>query len=267
METITFVKETVGAGYNFFEKYVASFIDCDDELVSESLMMKKEHSKRVASLSRLIAEKLLLDQEEQDLAEFIGLVHDLGRFSQFTQYRTFNDEESVNHAEQSVDILTDQEFLFSVPESNRQILIDAIKYHNQAVLPDTLDKQTVLFCQILRDADKLDLWKTCVDKLKRDGSFQVSSISGELPKNGRINDAVLKSIKKNQLVSKKDLKSVDDFKLFLISMVFDLNFKMSFQLLNEQQLIKKLYESLPKKDDVYEAYREVRLYVENMFVI
>lgn len=88
-----------------------------------------------------------------------------------------------------------------------------------------------------------------------------------MPKNGQINAIVLESINRHQPVSKNDIKSVDDFKLFLISMVFDLNFKSSFQWLNEKQFVQKIYESMPKKDEVYDAYRKVRLYIENKFVV
>ncbi len=267
METITFEKETIEAGHLFFEKYVASFIHTEDELVAELLQLKKEHSLRVAKLCRYIAEKSLLDKEEQEMAEFIGLWHDIGRFEQFKKYKTFDDKESENHAELSVTMLDNQEFMLSVAEGNKKIIIEAIRYHNVSELSPKLDKQVLLFCQILRDADKLDIWETSVNKLQRDGSFSIPSIGYGLPKASQINESIIKRINQQRSVLKEDLKSFDDYKLFLISMVFDLNFKSSFQLLNEKQLISKIYESMPKKDDVYDAYRQVKLFIENKFVI
>lgn len=267
METITFEKETIEAGHLFFAKYVDNFISTEDELVAESLQLKKNHSERVAKLCSLIAEKSFLDKEEQKMAGFIGLWHDIGRFEQFKKYRTFNDLDSENHAELSVSVLDNQEFMLSVADGNKQIIIEAIRHHNLVDLPDKLDKQTLLFCQILRDADKLDIWETNVDNLKRDGSFNISSLGFGLPKSNQINESVIKRITQQKSVLKGDLKSLDDYKLFLISMVFDLNFKSSFHLLNEKQLIRKIYESMSKKDEVYEAYRQVKLYIENKFVI
>ena len=267
METINFKKETIEASHIFFEKYVASFIQHEDRLVADSLLLKKEHSERVAHLCRFIAEKSLLDKEEQEMAEFIGLWHDLGRFEQYEKYRTFNDDESEDHGELGIRLLQEQEFFKTLPETNQEIILQAIKYHSHAQLPAKLDKQIILFSQILRDADKLDIWETCVKNLQRDGSFKLASINYGLPKSITISEEVIKRISQQKTVLKKDIKSLDDFKLLLISMVFDLNFKCSFLILNEKQLVRKIYDSLPKKDEVYEAYRKVKLFIENKFVV
>lgn len=267
METMNFEKETIKTGYLFFEKYVTPFILTEDKLVAESLQLKKDHSERVSGLCRLIAKKLLLGKEEQEMAGLIGLWHDIGRFDQFKKYRTFNDQESVDHAELGVLMIKDQGFMVEISEGNKRLIIEAIRHHNQLGLPAKMDNQLLLFSQILRDADKLDIWGICVSKLQKDGSFSIPSMNYGLPKNGQINAIVLESINRHQPVSKNDVKSVDDFKLFLISMVFDLNFKSSFQWLNEKQFIQKIYESMPKKDEVYDAYRKVRLYIENKFVV
>ena len=86
-------------------------------------------------------------------------------------------------------------------------------------------------------------------------ALRIDAISLSLPVTGLVNEDIVKSIKNQKQARKQDLKSVNDFKLMLMSMVFDLNFRVSFQLLNEKQLIKKLYDSLPKKDTVIDAYR------------
>ena len=46
----------------------------------------------VAEEARRIAKSLNLSEEEQDLAELIGLLHDIGRFEQWKWYGTYSDK-------------------------------------------------------------------------------------------------------------------------------------------------------------------------------
>ena len=52
--------------------------------------------KLVADVSKKLAEKLNLSEEDILLAELIGLFHDLGRFPQFSGYKTFIDSKIVS---------------------------------------------------------------------------------------------------------------------------------------------------------------------------
>lgn len=46
-----------------------------------------------------------LSQEDIELAELIGLLHDIGRFEQVRLYHTFVDKDSINHGEYGAKIL------------------------------------------------------------------------------------------------------------------------------------------------------------------
>jgi len=162
-------------------------------------------------------------------------------------------------------VLKDADFFRELSESEQQIIIQTIEMHNKIAITSK-DKPVILFSQILRDADKLDLWELAVSYLKRDGSFGLPSISYNLPKTPGVSEAVIKGMLLAKPISKKDLQSVNDFKLFLMAMVYDLNFKASFLVLNHKQLITKIYDTLPKRDDVINVYRQIRLFIENKFV-
>jgi len=252
-------------GKQFFEDYTKKLTKSKDFYISDNLQLKKDHSLRVAKLSAYIAEKLNLDEQECQLAEFIGLMHDLGRFPQFEKYQSFDDLKTEDHAALSVGVLKDADFFRELSESEQQIIIQTIEMHNKIAITSK-DKPVILFSQILRDADKLDLWELAVSYLKRDGSFGLPSISYNLPKTPGVSEAVIKGMLLAKPISKKDLQSVNDFKLFLMAMVYDLNFKASFLVLNHKQLITKIYDTLPKRDDVINVYRQIRLFIENKFV-
>jgi hypothetical protein len=147
-------------------------------------------------------------------------------------------------------------------EADQLLLTEVIGGHNKFSF-NSKDNRTFLFGQILRDADKMDNWELAVSMLKRDGTFNLPSINYNLPKLPAASDAVLKSLDAGKSVLKKDLQSLADFKLFLMSMVYDLNFKASFVWVTERQLIKKIYESMTKSDRVIDVYRKLRLHIEN----
>lgn len=67
-----------------FEKYVLKF-----DLQNENIKMKKDHSYRVEKESYNIAKSLELNEEQVQIAKLVGLLHDIGRFEQITQYSTF----------------------------------------------------------------------------------------------------------------------------------------------------------------------------------
>jgi len=265
MEALTMTENILEEGRQFFEEYTKKLIKTKDYYVADNMQLKKEHSLRVAKLSAYIAEKLGLDEPECQMAEFIGLLHDLGRFSQFEKYQSFDDLKTEDHAVISVNLIKEEAFFRELLDADQQIVISTIEQHNKLTITSK-DKQVVQFCKILRDADKLDIWEICVSYLKRDGSFGLPSISLNLPNNPGVSDAVIRNILSGKPVAKKELQTVNDFKLFLMSMVFDLNFKISFHLLNQKQPIKKIYDTLPKRDDVIDIYRQIRLLIENKFV-
>jgi putative nucleotidyltransferase with HDIG domain len=265
METFTMTEKILEKGRQFFEEYTKKQIKSKDFYISDNLQLKRDHSLRVAKLSAYIADKLGLDEQECQLSEFIGLMHDLGRFPQFEKYQSFDDLKTEDHAALGIVVLKGEDFFRELSEAEQQIVIQTIEMHNKLAIT-AKDKPVILFSQILRDADKLDLWELAVSYLKRDGSFSLPSISFNLPKTPGVSEVVVKGILLGKPIAKKDLQSVNDFKLFLMAMVYDLNFKVSFHLLNQKQLINKIYDTLPKRDDVINIYRQIRLFIENKFV-
>jgi len=77
-----------------FLKYVSAY----DEQV-DAIRFKKEHSLRVRMQAMKIAKQEGFTREECELAELIGLLHDIGRFEQVRLYNTFDDAHSIDHAE------------------------------------------------------------------------------------------------------------------------------------------------------------------------
>ncbi len=92
-------------------------------------------------------------------AEVIGLFHDLGRFEQYTQYQTFDDNKSLNYALLGVELLQQNALLTEFPSEIQDLICTAIEYHNVPQMPDGLEGNPKLITQLLRDADKVDIYR------------------------------------------------------------------------------------------------------------
>ena len=126
--------------------------------------MKIDHTYRVALCAR-IAQSLALPPEDVDLAWLSGILHDVGRFEQLRRYNTFIDAQSVSHAALSVAVLFDEGRIrdYLDDAGADALLRTAVEWHSAFRLPEALDDRTRLFCQILRDADKIDILRVNVE--------------------------------------------------------------------------------------------------------
>ena len=133
------------------------------------IQLKVDHTLRVAALCEHIASTphdeggADLSGDDIDLAWLIGLLHDIGRFEQVRQFGTFSDAASFNHAEKGAQILFEDGLVRRfVDDAGCDALIQAaVATHGAYRLPPSLDTTTRTYCDILRDADKVDILRVC----------------------------------------------------------------------------------------------------------
>ncbi len=199
---------------------------------------KHNHSYRVMDLCGEIAEKMGLSKEEADLARLIGLLHDIARYDQWTNYKSYNDLNSFDHGDKGVEILSNNDYLrwYIDDEQYDDIIKCAIKNHNKYILDtEGMDEKQILFSKIVRDADKIDILYESVEY------FWIED--------GRI-DAINKSYVSKDYYSqitnfepikaKKTGSPLDDV-VIILGFIFDLNFKSSKEIIIEKDYINKLY--------------------------
>ena len=143
-----------------FADYAAHYNAADAKV-----KLKIDHTYRVAALCARIAQSLALPPEDVDLAWLSGILHDVGRFEQLRRYNTFIDAQSVSHAALSVAVLFDEGRIrdYLDDAGADALLHTAVEWHSAFRLPEALDDRTRLFCQILRDADKIDILRVNVE--------------------------------------------------------------------------------------------------------
>lgn len=319
---------------NAFAEYVRNYDPSD-----EKIKLKIDHTYRVAGLCQRIAESLGLSEPDVDIAWLLGMLHDIGRFEQIRRFGTFNDVQSVDHAEFGADLLfkeglirkfaegyyeecelarsgneeagqaysrqkdcqecklnsrqgncllaqsdnqsgycqgerkikeflvnndattVDDEQIIKNNEYHKKdtgLLELAIRQHNKYRVKEDLTERQRMFCDILRDADKVDIFKVNAD-IPMEIIYDVTT---EELKSGVISKEVLESFYKRETVLKSVRKSAVDHIVGHISLLFELVYKESYRQAKEQGYVYKLLDFKSDVPEVNVEFDNMRKYVD-----
>lgn len=227
------------------EKAKKEFIKYTEKynLNEETIKRKQQHSLRVMELSKEIATRIGLEKEEIELATLIGLLHDIARFEQYTQYKTLKDIESFDHGDYGVKILYEEGLIKKYIETNEydEIIKKAIKNHNKLKIEEGLNEKEMIFAKLIRDADKIDILYE---------STKIFWIGEENNINEtKITEKYWKQVLEKQLIKREkgvNITGLDSI-LSVIVFIFDINFKESFQILEEENYINQIIDRFDTK--------------------
>ena len=219
-----------------FIKYTENY-----DLNNEHIKRKQEHSLRVMEISKQIAEKLELSQEDKDIAILIGLLHDIARFEQYTKYGTFKDLQSIDHGDLGAEILEKDIRKYIETKQYDEIIIKAVKNHNKFKIEEGLTETEELHAKIIRDADKMDIFYESVEMFWKGKEHEVEC--------SKISEDVIQQIKAFSSTKRKTEETAIDNIMRVIAFIFDMNFKSSFQILKEEDYINKILDRYNFKDE------------------
>jgi len=246
---------------DWFAGYVSKYYTGDAEY-DRPIRLKEDHTGNVCDNMLLLGEGLNLAGEELILAETIGLFHDIGRFEQYRQYGTFVDAVSVDHARLGIRQLTIHSVLSRCTGSEKRLIAMAIAHHNAAVLPETEDKEAGLYMRLIRDADKLDVWRVLIDYYHERDERPSAAIELGVPDDPRCSPEIIDALYTKRSAQLRDARTVNDAILMQISWVFDVNFSQSMQLVLERDYISRLLAFLPQTDAIRAAVDRARSHAE-----
>ena len=223
----------------FYKEYINDYNTNEPRIA-----LKIAHIYRTAEKSKWLAEKLQLEKEDVLLAEFIGLLHDIGRFEQVKKYNTFLDKISVNHGEYGVEVLFEDNLIRNFIEDTRydEIIRKAILNHNRDNIQEDCNDGELLHCKIIRDADKLDIFHAILTE-----SFEAA-----YPIDIYIKDGISKEIKEgftiNNRIDYSKIKTCADLLVGQIAYIFDINYIYSLEEIKKENYIEKLIKRFDSKD-------------------
>lgn len=230
-----------------FKKYVDKF-DFNDKMIN----MKYYHSLRVMKLALKIAISLNFNDNDREICEVAGLLHDYGRFEQWTKYHTFKDYESIDHGDLAVSLLfenNDIEKYYDV-KANYDELFDAIKYHNKYKVSDEISKHNQTICDVIRDADKIDIFEIIVNK-------EVDIKISEQP----ISPEVQKTFYQHKTINYKDCKNINDEILLYFAMLFELKSDYAKKYIVDNHILDRLYDNIGSHSLFKEYYDYLKKYL------
>ncbi|MBQ7141046.1 MAG: HD domain-containing protein [Bacilli bacterium] len=224
-----------------FNEYVNTF-----DMNNDKIKLKHIHTFEVVNKSEMLAKKLKLNDEDIFLAKLIGLLHDIGRFEQVTKYDSFKDID-MDHADFGVKLLFEENMIrkFISDEKYDDIIYNAVKYHNKFEIPNNLDEKTELFCKIIRDADKIDIYRVRTEEYENLFYDEVS-------------DYVLTEFNNNEPVKHKYVKNKTDSLIVIFAFFYDVNFKESFEILKETKIFDNFVNSIKVSENNKELFENIK---------
>lgn len=228
-----------------FAEYVRHY-DAEDP----KIRLKILHTYKVSELCGEIAADLLKPDKQQgetsvqkdiDLAWLMGMLHDIGRFEQVRRYHTLMDAASVSHAALGVEILFEEgmlkRFITAEPEDpDVDVLRAAIAFHSDYRIPADLDERTRMFCQILRDADKIDIFRVNCETPLED----IYLVTKEELMHAEVSEDVMENFMRRQATPREIRKTPVDYLVGMISMAFELVYPISRKIAAQQGYLERL---------------------------
>ena len=216
------------------------------------------------------------------------MLHDVGRFEQLRRYNTFSDAQSIDHARFAVELLYDEGLIADyVPEiSTTELVADArtwrsmggvnesptaqsedmplsdilqtlriaIGEHSAYRIQKGLDERTRMFCQILRDADKVDIFRViCDTPMEEVYGFQTKDIL-----RSAITPEVMQAFYEHHAVLRKLKKCPADYIVAHGSLTFELVYPESLRIAKEQGYLKQMMSFQSENPDTAEIFEDLR---------
>lgn len=245
---------------SWFQSFVKGFYFGTEEDVA-NIDLKKDHSLRVLREAGMLTTSLQLPSPLADVVHIAALFHDVGRFPQYRQFKTYNDRESLNHACSGVAVMHRADILRRLAPADRKLVLAAIFLHNRPVLPARLSATQSLILRIIQDADKLDIIPTVMANLEPAApSSRVVSL-GLAPDSDRYSDAVYRKVVDRQPVAMSEMFWVNDFKLMLLGWLPTLNFPASRRAVLERSYPERLLALLPPRRELLTLASDIRAFL------
>ncbi|MDD6795634.1 MAG: HD domain-containing protein [Clostridiaceae bacterium] len=234
-----------------FNEYVEKYNSKD-----RKIKLKIDHTFRVTGICEEIARKLRMSDKDVDLAFFMGLLHDIGRFEQIKRYGTFDDSKSIDHAALAVEILFEEGKIrdFVEDDDEDELIMKAIRCHSAFAIPDNYNKREKTFSYLLRDADKIDIFKVSYEERPEDAF----GVTHEQLTTSEISNGVMAAIKNHETVLSSIRSTPLDNIISRVALVFGIYYRESLDITEKQGYLSKLMEFKSENEETKNKIKEIK---------
>ena len=235
--------------YNNAKKYFEKFLNENFDIKDEKINHKMNHTYNVVENAKYLCDYLKLDKENTELALIIALLHDIGRFDQAKEMKTFREDiTNFDHATLGVKLLFEKGEIKKYVDDEQfySIIKKAIENHSKYILDETdMTEAEILHSKIIRDADKIDSFRAkTVDDI-----YTIANINKDDIENSKVTEKVYNTFKEHKTILSKDRKTGLDIWVSYIAFIYGLEFKGSYELINKKDYLNKLFDRFEYRVD------------------
>lgn len=251
---------------NWFNDFTASYLG-ESDYIDQNVALKHTHTFKVCEEMNFLTDKLSLSKDDSILAKTIALLHDVGRFEQVKKYGTFEDAKSVDHSKLGLEIIAKHNLLEEFSDAQQLIIKTAILNHNRKELqiPEELNDSCLVFAKLIRDADKIDIYRVVIDGYKlylEDPKKFNLAIGFKDDNSGACSEKVVNALLNRDNVDYSDLKTLNDRKLLQLIWLYDINFTASLEIIIERGYVDFIFSQLPDNAQTAEIKTAINTYIK-----
>lgn len=236
-----------------FLEYVAGFKHGNVEDVN-LIALKRDHTLCVFDNAGEILATHPFSEEFVETTLLGALFHDVGRFIQYAQYKTFLDRESKNHGVLGATVLGSS-LLNGAPVEQKRKVRAIVAMHNRKFTPRGISGELKQMTRVVRDADKIDILRVMTEHFTQEKVGKpVVVLHAEAHPTAytpELYDAAWNAERGDY----NKLRYENDFKLLLVGWVYDLRYAASYRLFKERALLEGVFGCLPETEAM-EALKE-----------
>ena len=223
----------------YFEEYLKKY-----DMNNNAIKAKYFHSLKSMDMARIIATNLnIFTEEEIVIIELIALFHDIGSFE--NKLHNYLDYEEEDTSMKSIEILFDEGLVRKITSETKydNIIKLGIFCHNKEGLPQGIDEKTIHICNIMKDIHKLEQIRMTMNYPYIDN--RINSYPTAL---------VYNDFKTFKCINTKMSDNNADNILIALSNMFGINYDISYGILEENDYVGKIIESLDIEDKKIEKF-------------
>lgn len=217
--------------------------------------LKIDHTMDVCSImDRIIQEEKIPDGEDR-LFWLSALFHDVSRFEQLRDYKTFQDAKSFDHGFRSAEIFLRDFVLPELTGREMQIVADALRYHNKLKIPDDLAHDSLRPAKAVRDADKISILKIFIAHYEKGPTPSPDVVSFGLPDTPGFQTELVQAAIEGKPMAFHKMKNVNDFKMHIYCWSTDINYPASARIILEEKIYERARFFLPESGLIDQAQK------------
>ena len=245
--------------FEYAKNRFINFINNSYDLNDEKIKHKLNHTFHVVDNARYLCDKMNIDNENKEIALIIALLHDIGRFDQAKELKSFREDiNKYDHSTLGVKLLFENNLIREFVKDNKydDIIKIAISNHSKYIVDfDNMNKVQILHSKIIRDADKLDSFRAKYE----DDIYTMANITQEEIENSLISDNIFNDFMNEKTILSKDRKTPTDIWISYIAFIYGLYFKESLLYIKENNYVNKLIDRFNYElDDTKEKIEKIR---------